>query len=126
VSIVNKYSTTLSTSHPNADISPPPHIIVTETADAGLLGEYMLPTLLHAAKTLATPSPHHLSRATTLIPGSAVVHAALVYDESLLRMSRAAFLSLQLRSDEAYSCGKLPASALVLTPSFIGINLISR
>jgi hypothetical protein len=33
---------------------------------------------------------------------------------------------LQLRSDEAYSCGKLPASALVLTPSFIGINLISR
>jgi hypothetical protein len=122
VSIVNKYSTALSAAHSDADLPSPPHIIVTETADAGLLGEFMLPTLLHAAKTLASPSASHPSRTTTLIPGSAVVYAALIDDASLLRMSRATFFSAQLRSDEAYSCGKLPTSASVLTSSFVGEN----
>ena len=121
VSIINKYSTAL-TAQPNAEISSPPHIIVTETADAGLLGEYMLPALLHAAKTLASPSAFHPSRNATLIPASAVVYASLIDDESLLRMSRANFFSTQLRSDEAYSCGKLPSNASVLTPSFVGMN----
>jgi hypothetical protein len=126
VPVINKYSTALSVAQSSAgtasvaDIASPPHIIVTETADAGLLGEYMLPTLLHAAKILAAPSAVHSARAASLIPASAVVHAALVHDESLLRMSQAHFFSSQLRSDEAYSCGKLPESATVLTPSFVG------
>jgi hypothetical protein len=120
VSVINKYSTSLSSSQPNADIPSAPHIIVTETADAGLLGEYMLPTLLHAANTLAPPFSVHSSRNAILIPGSAVVYAALVQDESLLCMSRADFFSSQLRPNEAYSCGKLPDSATVLTASFVG------
>jgi hypothetical protein len=48
------------------------------------------------------------------------VYAALVQDESLLCMSRADFFSSQLRPNEAYSCGKLPDSATVLTASFVG------
>jgi hypothetical protein len=120
VSVINKYSTSLSSSQPNADIPSAPHIIVTETADAGLLGEYMLPTLLHAANTLAPPFSVHSSRNAILIPGSAVVYAALVQDESLLCMSRADFFSSQLRPNEAYSCGKLPDSATALTASFVG------
>jgi hypothetical protein len=120
VPVINKYSTALSFTPPIADLASPPHIIVTETADAGLLGEYMLPTLLHAAKALASPSAVHHGRSTTLIPASAVVYAALVHHESLLRMSSANFFSSQLRSDEAYSCGKLPDGASVLTPSFVG------
>jgi hypothetical protein len=84
----------------------------------------MLPALLHAARTLASPPAVHASHTTTFIPSSAVVHAALIEDESLLRMSRATFFSSQLRSDEAYSCGKLPASASVLTPSFTGTYII--
>lgn len=120
VPVINKYSTALSFTPPIADLASPPHIIVTETADAGLLGEYMLPTLLHAAKVLASPSAVHPGRSTTLIPASAVVYAALVQHESLLRMSSANFFSSQLRSDEAYSCGKLPDGTSVLTPSFVG------
>jgi len=124
VSVINKYSTSLSSSQPNADIPSAPHIIVTETADAGLLGEYMLPTLLHAANTLAPPFSVHSSRNAILIPGSAVVYAALVQDESLLCMSRADFFSSQLRPNEAYSCGKLSDSATVLTASFVGKDSI--
>ena len=125
VPIINKYSTALSSIQPDgagalADLASPPHIIVTETADAGLLGEYMLPALLHAAKTLSLPLSGDASRKATLIPCSAVVYATLVEGEPLLRMSRANFMSSQLRSDEAYSCGKLPDGASVLTPSFVG------
>jgi hypothetical protein len=124
VSVVNKYSTALSLSQPDPDLASPPHIIVTETADAGLLGEYMLPTLLHAAKQLAAPCS--LSRCATLIPAGATVHVALVEHELLVRMSRAIFFSSQLRSDEAYSCGKLPASANILTPSLVGMLCSQR
>ena len=126
VPVINKYSTALSLTPPIADLASPPHIIVTETADAGLLGEYMLPTLLHAAKELALPSSIHLARSTTLIPASAVVYAALVEHESLMRMSSANFFSSQLRSDEAYSCGKLPDGASILTPSFVGEQRIAK
>jgi hypothetical protein len=124
--VINKYSTALSLTPPIADLASPPHIIVTETADAGLLGEYMLPTLLHAANHLALPSSFHPAHSTTLIPASAVVYAALVEHESLLRMSSAKFFSSQLRSDEAYSCGKLPDGASVLTPSFVGEQRIAK
>ena len=131
VSVINKYSTALSSTQPDgagivADLASPPHIIVTETADAGLLGEYMLPSLLHAAKTLASPLSGDPSRKATFIPASAVVYAALVEGEPLMRMSRANFFSSQLRSDEAYSCGKLPNAASVLTPSFVGKHCMSR
>jgi hypothetical protein len=130
VQIINKYSTALSLQQPNADIQSPLHIIVTETADAGLLGEYMLPALLHAARTLATahfppPSSAHPARKPTFIPAAAVVYAALVDDASLLLMSRAQLFSAQLRPDEAYSCGRLPASASLLTPSFVGKRCIA-
>ena len=61
-------------------------LVVTETVDAGLLGEGIVPTVRHAWKHLLDlrPSPTQ----SRVIPSSAVVYGCLIECEQVRRQSR--------------------------------------
>ena len=59
-------------------------MVVTETVDAGLLGESIIPTLRHAWKELLLPP----SDGGRVIPSGATVYAAVVECEIIRHQSR--------------------------------------
>lgn len=63
-------------------------VVVTETVDAGLLGESIVPTLRHAWKELLLPP----SEGGHVIPAGATVYAAIVECETIRRQSRLVIL----------------------------------
>ncbi|XP_062513751.1 protein arginine N-methyltransferase 9-like isoform X2 [Corticium candelabrum] len=75
----------------SSDLNVPDHLervslVVTETVDAGLLGEGIVPTVRHAWKHLLDlrPSPTQ----SRVIPSSAVVYGCLIECEQVRRQSR--------------------------------------
>ncbi len=71
------------------------NLVVTETADAGLLGEHIVPTLRHAWRELLLPrrsedstNQIHQSKGGLVIPCGATVHTMAVECPAIRRQSR--------------------------------------
>ncbi len=78
ITIIAKASTDLV---PETDLSEPATVLVTETGDAGLLGEATILSIEHARRELLAPG-------AIIIPTGASVHAVLVESSELRNMDR--------------------------------------
>ncbi|GFN85631.1 protein arginine N-methyltransferase 7 [Plakobranchus ocellatus] len=82
IKLINKMSSKMSIP---SDLSKEAHILVTETFDAGLFGEGILPTLCHAWSKLLSQGEKTKS---VVIPSSAKLYVQAIESEAILEESR--------------------------------------